>query len=141
MVLGAVLCAAGAARAASTGPSVGTVAGAAVGRAVQVVREAGIANVDQLVSQALLNPALMRTLMARATPANTPSLMASLAAQLRPLSLASAVRSAGQQQDRPSQRYGAPFATRRGATRRNDLLPTAPPAASISSPNKLLNSQ
>jgi len=82
------------------GASVGSVAGAAVGKALQAAREAGLQNVDNLVSQALLNPALMKTLLAKATPANTPSLTANLAAQLRPLALVTAARGPDPQQQR-----------------------------------------
>ena len=72
-----------------------------------------MAKVDDLVSQALINPALMKTLMTKATPANTPALMGNLASQLRRLSLVSAANNAQPQQQ--AQPQPAPM-------RRNALL-------------------
>lgn len=109
------------------GATVGSMAGAAVGKAVQAAREAGLQNVDNLVSQALLNPSLMRLLLSKSTPANTPSLMTNLAAQLRPLSLVSAVRGAQpQQQDRPAQHLGF-----RGLAPRQNTLASLPAVAAM----------
>jgi hypothetical protein len=93
------------------GGSIGSAVGGAAGAAIQALREAGIQNVDHLVSQALINPALMRTLMTKATESNTPALMANLASQVRRLSLVSATRQAGQ-----------PEPDQRPPTRRNALL-------------------
>ena len=42
-----------------------------------------MAKVDDLVSQALINPELMKLLITKATPANTPQLMGNLTLQSR----------------------------------------------------------
>ncbi len=97
----------------------GAVAGMGAGAgaaAVQAMRQAGIRNVDHLVSQALLNPALMRSLMAKVTPQNQASLMSGLAAQVGRLSLVSAAQSGQRQQ------FTAPS--------QNSLMPTGPAASS-----------
>ncbi len=109
----------------AAGATVGTLLGRAGGRIVQGMREAGLQNVDHLVSQALLNPALMRTLMTTVTPQNQASLMAGLGSQLRRMSLVSAVQNGQRQQ-------GA-------AAPQNDLAPPAPfGTASSSQGNALL---
>jgi hypothetical protein len=91
------------------GGALGAKVGNEIGNVVQSMREAGLSNVEHLKAQALLNPALMRTLLAKATPANTPSLMANLSSQLRRASLVSAVRGA------QPQRQDQPMPTRRNA--------------------------
>ena len=52
------------------GGYLGGAMGAAMGKALQAAREAGIQTTDHLVSQALLNPALMQVLLSKATPQN-----------------------------------------------------------------------
>ncbi len=86
------------------GTFIGSITGAAIGKAAQAAREAGLKNVDQLVSQALLNPALMRTLMAKATPTNRSALMGNLASQLGRLSLVTAQRGSFGQSDQQPER-------------------------------------
>jgi len=102
------------------GGYVGGAMGAAMGKALQAAREAGVQTTDHLVSQALLNPALMRVLLAKATPQNQVSMMTALGNQLRRVSLVSAVQ-AGNQQDQ-----GQP-ASQRFAVRQNDLVPVVMP--------------
>lgn len=70
----------GSALAGPVGGYVGSMAGGAMGKVLQAAREAGIQNTDHLVSQALLNPALMRVLLTKATPQNQATLMGGLAA-------------------------------------------------------------
>ncbi len=55
---------------------------------------------DHLIGQALLNPALMQTLLARATPQNQFLLLAALGTQMRRVSLVSAAQSNGGQDQR-----------------------------------------
>ena len=78
---------------AATGPLTSQ---AAFGTAIQAPREAGIQNVDHLVTQAMLNPALARVLLTKVTPQNETMLAVSLKSQLGRLSLVST----SQQQDR-----------------------------------------
>jgi len=118
---------------------VGAGMGGAVGKALQAARDAGIRNTDHLVSQALLDPALMRVLLAKATPQNQASLMGTLASQLRQVSLVSAVQ-AGNQQDQGQPDQPRP-ASQRFAVRQNDLAPVARPGAvsyAAASPNALM---
>ncbi len=108
------------------GGYVGGAMGAAMGKAMQAAREAGIQTTDHLVSQALLNPALMRVLLTKATPQNQVSLTTALGNQLRRVSLVSAVQpGSGQDQQRQRQAAAPAF-----AVRRNDLSPLASRAAS-----------
>lgn len=111
---GGVGSAIGAAVAGPAGAAFGGSVGSLAGQAVQSMREAGIKNVDHLVAQALLNPALMRTLMTTATAKNTSNLMGALTSQVRRLSLVSAARGYDDQQ-RTQQQQLVPM-------RRNTLL-------------------
>jgi hypothetical protein len=102
------------------GGYVGGAMGAAMGKALQAAREAGVQTTDHLVSQALLNPALMRVLLSKATPQNQVSLMTALGNQLRQVLLVSAVQSGGQQDQGQT-------ANQRFAVRQNDLAVLARP--------------
>ncbi len=129
----------GSAIAGPLGATVGAGMGGAVGKALQAARDAGIRNTDHLVSQALLDPALIRVLLAKATPQNQASLMGTLASRLRQVSLVSAVQ-AGNQQDQGQPDQPRP-ASQRFAVRQNDLAPVARPGAvsyAAASPNALM---
>ena len=78
------------------GAVLGSSIGGAFGAAIQAAREAGIRNVDHLVTQAMLNPAVAQVLLTKVTPQNETMLAASLRSQLGRLSLVST----SQQQDR-----------------------------------------
>jgi hypothetical protein len=82
---------------ASAGSFVGGNVGVAVSAVIQRAREAGIQNVADLRTEALLNPALYRLLTTKVTPQNRSSLLAGVAAQLGRASL---VSTATGQQDR-----------------------------------------
>jgi len=116
------------------GGYVGGAVGAAMGKALQAAREAGVQTTDHLVSQALLNPALMRVLLTKATPENQVSMMTALGNQLRRMSLVSAVQ--GPAQDDQRRQQAAPAF----AVQHNDLARLAPRAASYAGPpvNSLL---
>jgi hypothetical protein len=73
---------------------------AAMGKALQAARKAGIQTMDHLVSQALLNPALMRVLLSKATPQNQVTLTTALCNQLRWVSLVSAAQTGSGQDQR-----------------------------------------
>jgi len=82
---------------------------------------------DHPVSQALLNPALMRVLLTKVTPQNQASLMGALASRLRQVSLVSATQAGNQQgQGQPDQPRPA---GQRFAVRQNDLAAVARPGA------------
>lgn len=81
-----------------TGAFIGSTIGIAAAKVIQQAREAGIQNVADLRTEALLNPALYRLLTAKITPQNQTSLLASVATQLGRMSLVSAV--SGQQDQR-----------------------------------------
>jgi hypothetical protein len=104
------------------GGYVGGAMGAAMGKALQAAREAGVQTTDHLVSQALLNPALMRVLLSKASPQKQVSLVTALGNQLRRVSLVSAVQS-GNQQDQGQ------TTNQRFAVRQNDLVPVLTPGA------------
>ena len=72
------------------GATLGSTLGGAFGKILQDTRNAGIKNVDDLVTQAALNPALARVLLAKVTPQNQSSLTAALGRQIGRLSLVSA---------------------------------------------------
>lgn len=117
----------GAALLGPAGGYLGGAMGAAMGKALQAAREAGVQTTDHLVSQALLNPTLMRVLLSKATPQNQVSLMTALGNQLRRVSLVSAVQ-AGNQQDQGQPDQGHPT-SQRFAVRQNDLAAVARPGA------------
>lgn len=117
----------GSALAGPVGGYVGSMAGGAMGKVLQAAREAGIHNTDHLVSQALLNPALMKVLLTKATPQNQATLMGGLAAQLRRVSLVSAVQPGISRDQQQQQRQAAAPAF---AVRHNDLAAVSPGAAS-----------
>jgi hypothetical protein len=113
------------------GSQLGGVTGAAIGgvtgimaRAMQAAREAGIQNVDHLVTQAMLNPALARVLLTKVTPKNEASLTGALVSQLKRLSLVS-MSQGGQGQEQ--RRQAPPPAT----LHQNSLIQTrsGPPQA------------
>ena len=96
-------------------------------KAVQAAREADLQTTNHLVSQVLLNPALMQVLLTKATPQNQASLMAALGNQLRRVSLVSAVQPGiSRDQRQQQQRQGAAPAF---AVRRNDLAAVSPAAS------------
>ena len=76
---------------ASTGAGVGSAIGVSVSKVIQAAREAGIQNVADLRTEALLNPALYRLLTARVNPHNQTALLSGVAGQLGRMSLISAV--------------------------------------------------
>jgi len=119
----------GSAIAGPLGATVGAGMGGAVGKALQAARDAGIRNTDHLVSQALLDPALMRVLLAKATPQNQASLMGTLASRLRQVSLVSAVHHEPAQDDQRRQQAAPAF-----AVQHNDLARPASRAASYAGP-------
>ena len=89
-------------------------------------READVQTTDHLVSQALLNLALMQVLLSKATPQNQVLLMTALGNQLRRVSLVSAVQPSISQDQQQQRQSAAPAF----AGRFNDLEQMAPRAAS-----------
>lgn len=83
-LLGYILALAGEHVTGSVAPFVGLI-GAKVGSAI---RNAGLAKADDLVTEALLNPELARTLLEEVTPATARNRAGTLAAQLRAMSVA-----------------------------------------------------
>ena len=78
----------------------GIAAGGVAGKVMQSMRESGLANVEALKTQAMLNPALFHMLTTPVSPKNEASLMAGLAAQLRRVAIVSGAQN-GQRQNRP----------------------------------------
>jgi hypothetical protein len=70
---------------------------------VDGLKRAGIERVDQLLTDALLNPELARTLLMKATPENRPFIAQRLGSQLGTLAASAGAQAAGDSQPRGRQ--------------------------------------
>jgi len=91
--------------AAVAGPT-GAIIGGAAGSAVTGLRAAGVGQVDQLVTEAMLNPALMRTLLTATDAAGRPAIMKSLGMQLGRLAVNGTIQGEAAQQRQPNSLAG-----------------------------------
>jgi hypothetical protein len=85
-----------------TGHMTGGIVGLMASKIGNKLREAGLRRVDQLVEEAMLDPALARTLVAKVTPKNQVSLIDRLGNQIAGVSARAGVSS--QQQEDPKER-------------------------------------
>ena len=92
---------------AMVGGSIGGGVGTLAGKVASSLKAANISTVDGLVKEAMLNPALARTLLSRVTPQTTPNVGQALAATLRRSTATGAIAGAGQA-DRSGKRLPAP---------------------------------
>ncbi len=93
---------------AMVGGSIGGGVGTLAGKVASSLKAANISTVDGLVKEAMLNPALARTLLSRVTPQTTANVGQALAATLRRSTATGAVAGAGQA-DGPGPRSVAPI--------------------------------
>jgi hypothetical protein len=106
------------AHAIGTGATIGTLY-------LNAMRAAGIAKVNALVTEAMLNPALGKTLLLRTTKQGAPGVLYTLKRQLRGLAATSGIRAPQDDQRRPRPAV-APLAARSAAPRPVAPLATAP---------------
>jgi hypothetical protein len=104
------------------------VGGYGVGKtAIDALKRAGIERTEQLLTEALLNPDLAKTLLMKATPGNRPIIAQRLASQLGTLATVGGVQSAGQAQ-----------VARSAPPRKSE--PSAPPSAVPALPSAIFGS-
>ncbi len=94
---------------AMVGASIGGGAGTLAGKVASSLKAANINTVDELVKEAMLNPALARVLLTRAAPETASNVGQALAATLRRSTLTGAVTGAGQA-DASRPRQASPIA-------------------------------
>jgi hypothetical protein len=73
-----------------TGSLIGGLGGAVGIRVAQAMRNAGLRNVDHLVTEAMLDPELARTLLMKVTPQSRAMILKRLASQLETLAMVEA---------------------------------------------------
>jgi hypothetical protein len=114
--------------------SIGHVVGKPV---VAAMRRAGVENVDRLLTEALLNPEMAKTLLTKATPRNRPLIAQRLASQMGTLATVGAADAVEERPKRQSPARPAPRPpSPRASTPFNPAIP--PPAFGSLSPGGAL---